>query len=117
MFISDFTAGYPKLIPPELVRRANGGERFTINLFAGVSTGKSVDGSPADAGLLDTRPLTPRQTAEQIIKRSAHPDYRPLLWDYYQRSVRKCGGHEPHLLDEAFFLHRRYLESGDMRVG
>ena len=77
----------------------------------------SVDVVVTEHGLVDTRPLTPRQTAEQIIKKCAHPDYRPLLWDYYQRSLRKCGGHEPHLLDEAFFLHRRYLESGDMRVG
>jgi acetyl-CoA hydrolase/succinyl-CoA:acetate CoA-transferase len=77
----------------------------------------SVDVVVTEYGLVDTRPLTPRQTAEQIIKKCAHPDYRETLWDYYQRSVRTNGGHEPHLLDEAFFLHRRYQKSGDMRVG
>ena len=77
----------------------------------------SVDVVVTEHGLVDTRPLTPRQTAEQIIQHCAHPDYREPLWDYYQRSLRECGGHEPHLLKEAFFLHRRYLESGDMRVG
>jgi acyl-CoA hydrolase len=32
LFISGFTAGYPKLIPQELVNRAEKGERFKINL-------------------------------------------------------------------------------------
>jgi acyl-CoA hydrolase len=31
LFISGFTAGYPKLIPRELVRRAENGEHFKIN--------------------------------------------------------------------------------------
>ena len=44
LFISGFTAGYPKLIPRELARRAQDGERFKVNLFAGASTGESVDG-------------------------------------------------------------------------
>ncbi|KPJ78572.1 MAG: acetyl-CoA hydrolase [Deltaproteobacteria bacterium SG8_13] len=68
-------------------------------------------------GLVDTRPLTPRQTAEQIINKCAHPDYREQLREYYQRAVRMAGGHEPHLLKEAFYLHQRYLDNGDMRVG
>jgi acyl-CoA hydrolase len=50
LFISGFTAGYPKLIPRELVRRATAGETFKINLFAGASTGDSVDGILAEAG-------------------------------------------------------------------
>mgnify|MGYP002664817236 FL=1 len=39
LFISGFTSGYPKLIPRELVRRAETGEQFKVNLFAGASTG------------------------------------------------------------------------------
>lgn len=77
----------------------------------------SVDVVVTEYGLVDTRPLTPRQTAEQIIQTCAHPDYRPLLWDYYQRAIREGSGHEPQLLKEAFFLHQRYLEAGDMRLG
>lgn len=77
----------------------------------------SVDVVVTEHGLVDTRPLTPRQTAEQIINKCAHPDYRELLWDYYQRALRETGGHEPHLLAKTFFLHQRYLQSGDMRVG
>jgi acetyl-CoA hydrolase/succinyl-CoA:acetate CoA-transferase len=76
----------------------------------------SVDVVVTEHGLVDTRPLTPRQVAEQVIKKCAHPDYRDLLWEYYQRAVRETGGHEPHLLGETFFMHRRFKETGDMRV-
>ncbi|WP_246805081.1 acetyl-CoA hydrolase/transferase C-terminal domain-containing protein [Desulfosarcina cetonica] len=55
VFISGFTAGYPKLIPKALVRRAEAGERFKINLFAGASTGDAVDGVLAQAGLVAWR--------------------------------------------------------------
>jgi acetyl-CoA hydrolase/succinyl-CoA:acetate CoA-transferase len=77
----------------------------------------SVDVVVTEHGLVDTRPLTPRQVAEQVIKKCAHPDYRDLLWEYYQRAVRETGGHEPHLLGETFFMHQRFKETGDMRVG
>lgn len=75
----------------------------------------SVDIIVTEHGLVDTRPLTPRQVAEQVIRRCAHPEYRDLLWDYYQRAVRTTGGHEPHLLGEVFALHQRYMQQGDMR--
>lgn len=75
----------------------------------------SVDVVVTEYGLVDTRPLTPRMVAEQIIQKCAHPDYRDLLWDYYRRSVKETGGHEPHQLKEAFSFHQRYLETGDMR--
>ena len=75
----------------------------------------SVDVIVTEHGLVDTRPLTPRQVAEAIIQNCAHPDYRDFLWDYYQRALRERGGHEPHLLREAFSFHTRFLETGDMR--
>ena len=74
----------------------------------------SVDVVVTEYGLVDTRPLTPRQVAEQIIKNCAHPDYRDLLWDYYQRGIRFHGGHEPHILNEAFSFHQRYMATGTM---
>lgn len=76
----------------------------------------SVDVVVTEHGLVDTRPLTPRQVAEQVIKKCAHPDYRDMLWDYYQRAIRSHGGHEPHLLDEAFDFHNRYLATGSMKT-
>lgn len=65
-------------------------------------------------GLVDTRPLTPRQTAEAIIQKCSHPDYRDMLWDYYQRALHEVGGHEPHLLRDAFSFHQRFMETGTM---
>lgn len=75
----------------------------------------SVDVVVTEQGLVDTRPLTPRQVAEQIIKKCAHPDYRDILWDYYQRAIRTNGGHEPHILGEAFDMHERFMATGRMK--
>ncbi|MDL2321501.1 succinate CoA transferase [Desulfosarcina sp. OttesenSCG-928-B08] len=76
----------------------------------------SVDVVVTEHGLVDVRNLTPRQVAEAIIKRCAHPEYRDLLWDYYQRAVHTNGGHEPHLLSETFSFHERFMATGDMRM-
>jgi succinyl-CoA:acetate CoA-transferase len=75
----------------------------------------SVDVVVTEYGLVDTRPLTPRQVAEAVIKKCAHPDYRDMLWDYYQRAIRASGGHEPHILNEVFGFHERFMATGDMR--
>ncbi|MBN2797671.1 MAG: succinate CoA transferase [Deltaproteobacteria bacterium] len=68
-----------------------------------------------EQGLADVRGLSPRQVAREVIQKCAHPDYRPMLQDYYDRAVREVGGHEPHLLREAFAMHVRHMETGDMR--
>lgn len=68
-----------------------------------------------EQGLADLRGLAPRQRAKLIIEKCAHPDYRPMLEDYYARA-EKAGGHTPHLLQEALSWHQRYIETGDMRV-
>ena len=75
----------------------------------------SVDVIVTEHGLVDTRPLTPRQVAEAVIKTCAHPDYRDALWDYYSRALKEQGGHEPHCLRDAFSFHLRFMETGDMR--
>ncbi|MDX9833974.1 MAG: acetyl-CoA hydrolase/transferase C-terminal domain-containing protein [Desulfobulbus sp.] len=66
--------------------------------------------------LVATRPLTLRQVTNQMIATCAHPVYRDLLCDYYDREVRTVGDHELHLLGEAVWLHKRYIASGDMRA-
>ncbi len=74
----------------------------------------SVDVVVTEHGLVDLRGLPPRQAAEQIIAKCAAPEYREPLRDYFQRALRQ-GGHEPHILEEAFGFHQRFLTSGDMR--
>lgn len=68
-----------------------------------------------EQGLADLRGLAPKQRAQLIIDRCAHPDYRPVLQDYYDRAKRESyGKHTPHLLAEALSWHERFVETGNM---
>ncbi len=68
-----------------------------------------------EQGLADLRGLPPRRRAQQIINNCAHPDYRPMLQDYLDRSTASnAGKHTPHMLDEALSWHARYLKTGTM---
>jgi len=68
-----------------------------------------------EQGLADLRGLSPKQRAELIIANCAHPDYRPLLEDYYRRARRDSYGQQsPSLLAEALSWHQRYIETGTM---
>ncbi len=54
--MSGFTpAGYPKAIPAELARRADGGEKIQIDLITGASTGPELDGLLAEKGIIRRR--------------------------------------------------------------
>ena len=69
-----------------------------------------------EQGLADLRGLSPTQRAKVIIEKCAHPDYRPALQDYYRRALDLSPGkHTPHLLEEAFAWHLRYLHTGTMK--
>jgi succinyl-CoA:acetate CoA-transferase len=66
-------------------------------------------------GLADLRGLAPRRRARLVIDHCAHPDYRPLLEDYFDRAlVGAYGLQTPHLLDEALSWHTRYMRTGTM---
>lgn len=69
-----------------------------------------------EQGLADLRGLSPKQRAKAVIEHCAHPDYRPLLQDYFDRACRDSyGKHSPHLLGEALAWHQRFVETGSMR--
>ncbi|GAB2787340.1 acetyl-CoA hydrolase/transferase family protein [Dyella kyungheensis] len=69
-----------------------------------------------EQGLADLRGLSPRQRAKVVIERCAHPGYRPMLQDYFDRAMQHSRGkHTPHLLQEALSWHQRFLDGGDMR--
>ena len=69
-----------------------------------------------EQGLADLRGLAPKQRAKLIIERCAHPDFRPLLQDYFDRASRESyGKHTPHLLGEALSWHDRFIQTGTMR--
>ena len=73
-----------------------------------------------EQGLADLRGLSPRQRSRLIIERCAHPDFRPALLDYVERSEANAkaghaGMHTPHLLEEALSWHARYERTGSMK--
>ncbi|WP_027389664.1 acetyl-CoA hydrolase/transferase C-terminal domain-containing protein [Chrysiogenes arsenatis] len=73
-----------------------------------------------EQGLADLRGLCPRERAREIIKQCVHPDFKPILTEYYERSERECFargvGHEPHMLFKAFKM-QEYLENhGTMKI-
>ena len=69
-----------------------------------------------EQGLADLRGLSPKQRAKLIIGKCAHPDYRPLLQDYYDRALKGSYGlQSPTLLTEALSWHQRFVETGSMR--
>lgn len=70
-----------------------------------------------EQGLADLRGLSPRQRAKVIIERCAHPDFQPMLHDYFERACRNGPLHTPHILSEALSWHQRYMDTGDMRMG
>ncbi len=69
-----------------------------------------------EQGFADLRGKSPRQRAQLIINNCAHPDYRDMLRDYYDRAEKAGGWHTPHLLGEALSWHQRFVETGDMRI-
>ena len=78
-------------------------------------TEHDVDIFITEQGIADLRGLAPRERAKEIINKCAHPDYRPILMDYYERALEATKkNNTPHLLDEALSFHQRFLATGDM---
>lgn len=73
-----------------------------------------------EQGVADLRGLSPRERAQVIIDNCAHPDYKPMLQDYFDRAkaatVAKGIGHTPHIIGEALSWHARFVETGSMKV-
>jgi succinyl-CoA:acetate CoA-transferase len=74
-----------------------------------------VDVLVTEQGCADLRGRSPREKAELIISKCAHPSYKEPLFDYYRRACEKTGGHLPHLLDEAFSWHLKHSKTGTMQ--
>lgn len=83
-------------------------------------TEHDIDIIVTEQGLADVRGLAPRERAPVIIKKCAHPDFRDILMDYYERSLHEClkskSAHEPHMLRNALKMHINFQEKGTMKV-
>ena len=78
-------------------------------------TEHDVDIIVTEQGLADLRGLSPRKRALAIIENCAHPDYKPMLLDYYNRALEKTkNAHTPHILEEALSWHERFQATGTM---
>jgi succinyl-CoA:acetate CoA-transferase len=78
-------------------------------------TEHDVDVLITEQGLADLRGHAPRKRAQLVIDRCAHPDYRPMLRDYFDRALTGGWGRQtPHLLTEALSWHERYMGAGSM---
>lgn len=74
-------------------------------------TEHDVDIVVTEQGIADLRGKCPRERAEEIISKCAHPDFRQLLRDYVARTP---GFHTPCDVRKAHEFHRAFLETGDM---
>jgi acetyl-CoA hydrolase len=83
-------------------------------------TEHDMDVLVTEQGLADLRGLAPRQRAQRIIDRCAHPDYRPILQEYFDRSLKEClasgSAHQPHMLFKVYNMHRNLAQHGTMKV-
>ena len=79
-------------------------------------TEHDIDIIISEQGIADLRGKAPRDRAMEIINNCAHPDYRPMLLDYFNRANELTGhAHTPHLLKEALSFHERFVETGSMK--
>lgn len=73
-----------------------------------------------EQGLADLRGLCPRERAQVIIDKCVHPDYKPIMNDYYKTAEHECCsrgiGHEPHLLFKAFKMQENLVNNGTMKI-
>ena len=66
-------------------------------------------------GIADLRGKCPKDRVPEIIENCAHPDYQPVLRDYYRRALKNASGlHTPHDLKTCFDMHIRFMETGSM---
>jgi acetyl-CoA hydrolase len=83
-------------------------------------TEHDLDVLVTEQGLADLRGLAPRQRAQRIIDKCAHPEYRPILQEYFDRALREGiasgSAHEPQMLQKAFNMHRTLDEKGTMKL-
>ena len=83
-------------------------------------TEHDMDVLVTEQGLADVRGLAPRQRARKIIDKCVHPEYKPIMEDYFERALKECvargGAHEPHMLYKVFNMYRNLEEKGTMKV-
>lgn len=82
-------------------------------------TEHDLDVVVTEQGLADVRGLSPKERAAVIIEKCVHPEYRPILEDYFKKAEFECmrrgWAHEPHLLWNSFDMHKALDTEGSMK--
>ncbi len=79
-------------------------------------TEHDVDIFVTERGVADIRGLSPKERAQVIIDKCSHPDYKPMLQDYFDRAKAATkNAHSPHIMEEALSWHARFLQTGSMK--
>ena len=68
-----------------------------------------------EQGYADLRGLSPKERAVKIIENCAHPDFKQELTDYFEQACQTAKTHTPHLLEQSFSWHTRFLKTGSMK--
>lgn len=83
-------------------------------------TEHDLDVLVTERGLADLRGLAPKDRAQLLIDKCAHPDYQPILQDYFDQASRIClekgVGHEPQLFDRCFNMQLNLAKNGTMKI-
>jgi acetyl-CoA hydrolase len=83
-------------------------------------TEHDLDVLVTEQGLADLRGLDPKSRAQVIIDNCAHPDYKPLLQEYFDMATKEClarkAGHEPQMLDRVFKMQVNLAKNGTMKI-
>ena len=79
-------------------------------------TEHDVDVFITERGVADIRGLSPKERAQVIIDKCSHPDYKPMLQDYFDSAKAATkNAHSPHIMEEALSWHVRFLQTGTMK--
>jgi succinyl-CoA:acetate CoA-transferase len=126
------------ILGSKVVNGIGGGTEFAQNSYLSIillpSTGKRKDVSTivpmvshvdiiehhvdviiTDLGVADLRGKDPEERAWEIINICADPHYKEELSIYLDRAIKEVGGHQPHLLGEAYQWHLRMIKEGKMK--
>jgi acetyl-CoA hydrolase len=83
-------------------------------------TEHDLDCVVTEQGLADCRGLAPKERAQLIIEKCAHPDYRPILSEYLAIATSECTKrkicHEPQMWDRAFKMQLNLAQNGTMKI-
>nr|WP_320051324.1 acetyl-CoA hydrolase/transferase C-terminal domain-containing protein [uncultured Desulfuromonas sp.] len=83
-------------------------------------TEHDLDVLVTEQGLADLRGLAPKDRAQTIIDKCVHPEYKPILQEYFDMAKKECIakgiGHEPQLFDRCFKMQQNLAVNGTMKI-